>query len=85
MLKKLFFRRSLKDVLLNLSASDDAKFERTAKMITDLNDLYLACTYGDHFKQQIESERAMIAALRAEKKLLERDIALIEESLNKED
>lgn len=84
MFKKLFYRRSLKDAILNLSAGA-IQYDRVTDLIANLNELYLACTYGDHFKQQIEAERAMIAALRAEKKLLERDISLLEESLNKED
>jgi len=85
MFAKLFYRRSLKMVIANLSASRNTHFSDVTKLITHLNDLYLACTYGNHFKQKIEAERAMIAALQAEKKLLERDIALLEESLNKED
>jgi hypothetical protein len=84
MFKKLFYRRSLKNLISNLSAGA-IQYERVTDLIANLNDLYLACAYGEHFSQKIEAERAMIAALRAEKKLLERDISLLEESLNKED
>ncbi len=85
MFKKLFYRRSLKSVIANLSASRNTHFVEVTNLIANLNDLYLACSYGEHFSQKIEAERAIIAALRAEKKLLERDISLLEESLNKED
>lgn len=84
MFKKLFYRRSLKTTIANLSAGA-IQYDRVTNLISELNDLYLACTYGDHFSQKIEAERVIIAALRAEKELLERDISLLEESLNKED
>ena len=84
MFKKLFYRRALKTTIASLSAGA-IQYDRVINLISELNDLYLSCTYGDHFSQVIKAEREMIASLRAEKKLLERDISLLKESLNKED
>lgn len=80
MFKKLFYRRSLKDAILNLSAGA-IQYDRVTELISELNELYLACTYGDHFKRKVEVEKMQIEALKAEKHKLLSDIALLEKQL----
>lgn len=80
MFKKLFYRRSLKDAILNLSAGA-IQYDRVTELISELNELYLACTYGDYFKQKVEAEKMQIEALKAEKHKLLSDIALLEKQL----
>ena len=80
MFKKLFYRRSLKAVIENLSKSH-THFDRVTNLIADFNDLYLACTYGNHFKRKVEAEKMQIEALKAEKHKLLSDIALLEKQL----
>ena len=80
MFAKLFYRRSLKNVILNLSAGP-IQYDRVTELISELNDLHLACTYGDHFKRKVEAEKMQIEALKAEKHKLLSDIALLEKQL----
>jgi len=80
MFKKLFYRRSLKDAILNLSAGA-IQYERVTDLIANLNELYLACTYGDHFSKKIEAQKAQIEALDSIKERLQKEIFELEKTL----
>jgi hypothetical protein len=83
MFKKLFYRRSLATVLKNLSQGNTVHFDRVVETINHLNDLYLVCAYGDHFKQKIEAEQAMLSALNSVKELKQKEIFEIEMRIDK--